>query len=95
MRKIFVLAGLFVCAFTYVYINTVLVYHTDIPEVLINYWMSISTMQIFFYTVLLVVPAHLYLVIYGVRKDKMDWSTGVPFFIIPYMLGATVQAMIL
>ena len=95
MRRILVLAGLFVGAFTYVYITTVLVYTTNIPEVLFNYWMDISTMKIFFYSVFLVVPAHLYLVIYSVKKDKMDWSTGVPFFLIPYMIGATTQAIVL
>lgn len=95
MRRLLVLVGVLVAAYVYVLVNSVLVYNSNNPEVIINYWLSPAAIQIIMYAFILVLVGHFWLVRMAVKKEVMIWSTAVPFFVSPYMVGVIVQAVAL
>lgn len=95
MRGLLILAGLAVSAYTYYFVTTLLVYNSDIPETISNYWMSTTQMVWFMLGLLPIAVGHLYLHYRFYKKKEIDMSFIAPSAVFPYMLGVTVQAMIL
>ena len=95
MKAALFFAGLFIAAFTYVFITTVLVYNSDIPEVHYKYPLGATEMKILMYSIILVLPAHFLLIRRAYKKHNFEFAILVPYYIAPYMLGATAQALFL
>jgi hypothetical protein len=95
MKTALFFAGIFIGIYTYVFITTQLVYISDIPEVPIRYPLGPVAMSLVTYSIIAVIPAHFILVRRAYKKHNFEFAIAAPFFIIPYMLGAAVQALIL
>ncbi|MBD3636341.1 MAG: hypothetical protein HUJ25_03290 [Crocinitomicaceae bacterium] len=92
--KLFI-AGIFIGVYTYVYLSSALVSATGDAKIMAKYWLNDLQVQLVLYSIIIVVPAHLYLAYVARKKHHMDWAVLIPFVVLPYMLGVTVQAMIL
>lgn len=95
MRNNLVLAAFIVVAYSYFYVSTALIYFSDVESLTDDFFLSLSQMKFVLFTIVLILPAHAYLCYYAWKKKGMDISIVLPFFVLPYMLGATVQALIL
>ena len=95
MKGLLILAGLAASTYTYYFVTTLLVYNSDIPETIVNYWLTPTQMIWFMVGLLPVALAHLYFHYRIFKKKKIDISFLIPSAVFPYMLGVTVQALIL
>lgn len=93
MKSTLVIVGLVVATWTYVFVTSLLVYFTDIPEVLTDFWIPMNMLQWVILSVVVVLPLHFWIVYKGIRKKEYDWSIGVPFLVLPYMLGVIAQSL--
>lgn len=95
MKGLLILSGLAVSAYTYYFVTTLLVYQSDIPEVINNYWMSPGQMTWFMLAIIPISAGHLYFHYRIYKQKKLDVAIIIPSAVFPYMLGVTVQALIL
>lgn len=93
MRNILILIGLVVAAYTTIYIQALLVWYTNIPETLMEYWAGYENIPLITSLIYFIVPLHLGFVIYVTYKKKIEWHWALPLAILPYMLGAIVQGL--
>lgn len=95
MKTTLSVVAVLVGAYFVFFMNAVMAYTANIPEEIADHFLGETGIKIIVFAIYAIVPAHLFLVIWAVRKKGVEWSTGLPFFLIPYMLGASIQGMVL
>jgi hypothetical protein len=95
MKSIVVVAAIVVGLYFIFFLNAVVTYAGGTPEDVQNHWMGITGMQIMSFSIFLVAPVHLFLVLKAMKQEIFDWTQALALFTVPYMLGATIQALIL
>lgn len=95
MKSVLSVVAVLVGAYFVFFMNAVMAYTANIPEEIADHFLGEGGIKIVVFAIFVIVPTHLFLVIWAVRKKGIEWSTGLPFFMIPYMLGASIQAIML
>lgn len=95
MKRTLTLYGLVICAYTYVYFSTALVYFSSSADVIHPFGLGKTAMLLVLSSLFIVAPAHFLLVRKAVRQNVIDWPIAVPYLLIPYMLGVIVQGLFL
>ncbi|MCB9225379.1 MAG: hypothetical protein R2780_00435 [Crocinitomicaceae bacterium] len=95
MRLALGIVAIIVCAYIVIFMNAVMVYSANIPQEINNHFLGSAGIKVAVFSIFLVVPAHAILVYTAVKKKEIDWILALPYFTIPYMLGASIQAIVL
>jgi hypothetical protein len=95
MKRTLIIAGFLIAAYSYLYITSTLVDYSDDPEIFAKYILGSTAITIVRFSIFLVIPAHFLLIRRAYKKHSLEFAFAAPFFIVPYMLGATAQALIL
>jgi hypothetical protein len=95
MKAILSTVSVAVCIYFVFFMNAILVHFRDIPEEIANHFLGEQGITAMIYAIFAVVPFHLFVVIYTVRKKHITWTTALPFIFGPYMLGVSIQTAVL
>ncbi|UKN00959.1 hypothetical protein K6119_14585 [Paracrocinitomix mangrovi] len=94
MKGVLVLISAFIVGYSYLYLNSALVFLVGTEEIIDNYWIGKGVMITLFSTIVVVLPLHIWIVRKISKQEKWDfWGRAFPFLVIPYMLGVTLQAL--
>ena len=95
MKRGLTLIAILVCVYFVFFMNAVMVLFNGISDDILNHWMGESGLKLMMFSIILVVPAHLVVILAAIKKNQIDWTVGLAYFLIPYMLGASVQTIVL